>query len=116
MSRFDVQVLVVPRPGLLDPQGKAVHHALSSLGYDSVTQVRVGKAIHLEVEAGSAEEAQSQADAMCRKLLANPVTEHFQVAATPVAEPVGNTPQPAGDAPQSGDSAPQPARGREAAP
>ena len=86
MSRFDVQVLVVPRPGLLDPQGKAVHHALSSLGYGSVAQVRVGKAIHLEVEAESAEEAESQADGMCRKLLANPVTEHFRVRATPVKE------------------------------
>ncbi len=86
MSRFDVQVLVVPRPGLLDPQGKAVHHALSSLGYGSVAHVRVGKAIHLEVEAESAEEAESQADGMCRKLLANPVTEHFRVRATPVKE------------------------------
>lgn len=86
MSRFDVQVLVVPRPGLLDPQGKAVHHALSSLGYDSVAQVRVGKAIHLEVEAESARAAKAQAEAMCRKLLANPVTEHFRVKATPVEE------------------------------
>lgn len=86
MSRFDVQVLVVPRPGLLDPQGKAVHHALSALGYGSVAQVRVGKAIHLEVEAESAEEAESQAEAMCRKLLANPVTEHYRVRATPTEE------------------------------
>lgn len=116
MSRFDVQVLVVPRPGLLDPQGKAVHHALSSLGYDSVTQVRVGKAIHLEVEAASAEEAQSQVDAMCRKLLANPVTEHFQIAATPAAEPVADAARPAGNAPEPAGSTPQPARGREAAP
>lgn len=97
MSRFDVQVLVVPRPGLLDPQGKAVHHALSSLGYDSVAQVRVGKAIHLEVEAESAEAAKSQADAMCRKLLANPVTEHFRVEATPVEEPADGAGEATGD-------------------
>lgn len=74
-------MLVVPRPGLLDPQGKAVHHALASLGWESVKNVRVGKAIHLEVEAHSAEAAADSAREMCRKLLANPVTEDFRVTA-----------------------------------
>ena len=81
MSRFTVEVLVTPRPGLLDPQGKAIHHALSSLGYDAVADVRVGKAIYLEVAADSAEDARERAEEMCRKLLANPVTEDFQVTA-----------------------------------
>ena len=81
MSRFTVEVLVTPRPGLLDPQGKAIHHALSSLGYDAVADVRVGKAIHLEVAAATPEDARELAEEMCRKLLANPVTEDFRVAA-----------------------------------
>ena len=84
MNRFTVEVLVTPRPGLLDPQGKAIHHALSSLGYDSVEDVRVGKAIYLDVAAGSASEATERVEDACRKLLANPVTEDFRVTA---AEP-----------------------------
>ena len=81
MSRFTVEVLVTPRPGLLDPQGKAIHHALSSLGYDAVDEVRVGRAIYLEVAADSSEAAQERVEEMCRKLLANPVTEDFRVTA-----------------------------------
>ncbi len=85
MNQFTVQVLVTPRPGLLDPQGKAIHHALASLGFDSVAAVRVGKAIHLELTAGSAAEAEAAARAMCDKLLANPVTEDFRVTAAATA-------------------------------
>ena len=66
-------------PGLLDPQGKAIHSALQNLGYDDVEDVRVGKAIYLDVTAESAEAAEAQADEMCRKLLANPVTEDFAI-------------------------------------
>lgn len=91
MNRFKVEVLVVPRPGLLDPQGKAVHHALSSLGWSSVKDVRVGKAIHLDVMAETAEGAAEGAEEMCRKLLANPVTEDFVVASvTPDGEQSSN--------------------------
>lgn len=81
MSRFTVQVLVTPRPGLLDPQGKAIHHALSSLGYHTVADVRVGKAIYLHITAASPEAATERVEEMCRKLLANPVTEDFRVTA-----------------------------------
>lgn len=81
MSRFTVEVLVTPRPGLPDPQGKAIHHALASLGYDTVEDVRVGKAIHLEVAAGSAKEAAERIEEACRRLLANPVTEDYRVTA-----------------------------------
>ncbi len=81
MTRFTVEVLVTPRPGLLDPQGKAIHHALSSLGYDAVEDVRVGKAIYLEVAAATPEDARERAEEMCRKLLANPVTEDFRITA-----------------------------------
>ncbi len=79
MSRFHVEVRIKPRPGLLDPEGKAIHHALDALGYDGVDEVRVGKVVDLELEATSSEEARGRVEDMCRKLLANPVTEDFQV-------------------------------------
>ena len=77
--KFRVHVRVVPRAGLLDPQGQAVEHALSALGFAGASEVRVGKAIELSVEASSKHEAHAQAKAMCQKLLANPVTEDFLV-------------------------------------
>ncbi len=80
MSRYKLEVRVKPRPGLLDPQGKAIHHALQSLGWGGVEDVRVGKAIYLDVEAASEAAAIEAAEAMCRKLLANPVTEDFEVS------------------------------------
>lgn len=80
MSRYRLEVLVTPRPGLLDPQGKAVHHSLNSLGWDEVSDVHVGKAIHIDIDAASEEEAVDKVEAMCRKLLANPVTENYEVS------------------------------------
>ena len=79
MSRYQLEVRVKPRPGLLDPQGKAIHGALRSLGWPEVSEVRVGKAIYLDLEAASEGDALDRARAMCRKLLANPVTEDFEV-------------------------------------
>lgn len=80
MSQFRLEVRVKPRPGLLDPQGKAIHHSLNSLGWSGVQDVRVGKAIYIDMEAESEAAALEAADAMCRKLLANPVTEDFEVS------------------------------------
>lgn len=77
---FRVHVRVIPRPGLLDPQGQAVEHALASLGFGGVRDVRVGKAIELGIDAPSAAEAEAAARRMCERLLANPVTEDFVVA------------------------------------
>jgi phosphoribosylformylglycinamidine synthase subunit PurS len=79
VTRYHLEVRVKPRPGLLDPQGKAVAHALTSLGYAGVADVRVGKVLDLEVEAESADAARARGEEMCRKLLANPVTEDFEV-------------------------------------
>lgn len=80
MSRYSLEIRVKPRPGLLDPQGKAIHGALNSLGWPGVEDVRVGKVIYMDLETDSAEKAVAAAQAMCRKLLANPVTEDFVVA------------------------------------
>lgn len=74
-----VHVRVMPRPGLLDPQGQAVEHALASLGFADVTSVRIGKAIELVLDAESPAAAKAAAQAMCERLLANPVTEDFVV-------------------------------------
>ena len=79
MSDFRVEVRVVPRQGILDPQGKAVSGALSSLGFEGVGEVHVGRLITLSLAAPSADAAQEAATTMCRQLLANPVTEDFDV-------------------------------------
>jgi phosphoribosylformylglycinamidine synthase len=79
LSRFHLEIHVTPRPGILDPEGKAIDHALQSLGYGGVRDVRVGKALYLELDAASQEEARDTADEMCRKLLANPVTEDYEI-------------------------------------
>jgi phosphoribosylformylglycinamidine synthase len=76
---YKVHVRIVPRAGLLDPQGQAVEHALNALGFAEASSVRIGKAIELAIEAGTAEDARVRARAMCDKLLANPVTEDYLV-------------------------------------
>lgn len=77
---FSVQVKVMPLKELLDPQGKAVMGGLQNLGLASVNDVRVGKHISLQVEAGSAEQAKTIAEEASKKLLANPVMEYFEVS------------------------------------
>lgn len=80
MSRFRVSLHVVPRRGLLDPQGKAVTDALHALGFKSVQDVHVGRHIVLEVNARTASDAEKDVRAMCERLLANPVTEDCEIA------------------------------------
>lgn len=75
---LQVKVFVTPRSGILDPQGKAVEHALKSLGFAQVTRARVGKYIELDIDASSAEEARAAAKKMCEQLLANPLIEDFR--------------------------------------
>jgi phosphoribosylformylglycinamidine synthase subunit PurS len=75
---FSVLVKVMPLKELLDPQGKAVMGGLQNLGIRSVSDVRIGKSISLQIEAGSADEARQIAEEASRKLLANPVMEYFE--------------------------------------
>lgn len=89
MKSYELEIRVVPRAGLLDPPGKAIHHALHSLGYEGVEEVRVGKAIFVRLEADSEAAARTRAEEMCRKLLANPVTEDFQVIPLGEGAPAG---------------------------
>jgi phosphoribosylformylglycinamidine synthase len=76
---FSVQVKVMPLKELLDPQGKAVMGGLRNLGINSIADVRIGKNITLQVEAGSADQAKEVAAEAARKLLANPVMETFEI-------------------------------------
>ena len=76
---FEVEVRITPRPGLLDPQGNAVANALRSLDFPGVGHVRVGRLIRLSLAAAGPDAAREEADRMCRKLLANPVTEDFDI-------------------------------------
>ena len=80
MTRFRVAVHIVPRRGLLDPQGKAVTDALHSLGFAKVGEVHVGRHLVIETGASDAAAAESSVRTMCERLLANPVTEDFEIA------------------------------------
>jgi phosphoribosylformylglycinamidine synthase subunit PurS len=80
MSRFRVAVHIVPRKGILDPQGKAVSDALHALGFSGVTDTRIGRHIVLHIAAADAKAADAQVREMCGRLLANPVTEDFEIA------------------------------------
>lgn len=71
-----VRVFVSLKPGVLDPQGRAVHHALEGLGFAGVEDVRVGRLIELDVAEGTDDAA---LDAMCQKLLANTVIENYRI-------------------------------------
>ena len=77
---YSVQVKVMPLKELLDPQGKAVMGGLQNLGLQSVSDVRIGKNISLQVEADSSEQAKQIAEDASKKLLANPVMEYFEIS------------------------------------
>lgn len=70
------RVTVTLKPGVLDPQGRAIHHALEGLGFDQVSDVRVGKLIELDVAEGTTE---ADVADMARRLLANTVIESFRI-------------------------------------
>jgi len=74
-----VRIWVTRREGVLDPEGRALVSALRDLGHGSVSDVRTGKLLLLDLEADSAESARSQAAEMCEKLLANPVIEQYTI-------------------------------------
>ena len=79
MSRFRVAVHIVPRQGILDPQGKAVSDALHTLGFAGVLEARVGRYVIIDIDSRDALGAGDRVKEMCQKLLANPVTEDFEI-------------------------------------
>ncbi len=79
MANYIARIYVTPKPGVVDPQGLSILGGLKNLGYDSVSAVRAGR--YLEVQLGDApsrEEAESRTTDMCRQLLANPVIEDYR--------------------------------------
>jgi phosphoribosylformylglycinamidine synthase len=83
--KFRVAVHIVPRRGILDPQGKAIADALRTLGFPGVGDVHVGRRLMIDATADSAAAAKDSVRAMCDKLLANPVTEDFEIASVEAA-------------------------------
>jgi phosphoribosylformylglycinamidine synthase len=73
------RVYVTLKSGVLDPQGKAIHHALEGLGFGGINEVRAGKLIELDLDD---QVSDSQVDEMCRKLLANTVIENYRIERT----------------------------------
>ena len=73
------RVFVMPKNGVLDPQGKAIGHALGTLGFEGIGEVRTGKVIELELAETDPVKAKAEAEAMARRLLANTVIESFSV-------------------------------------
>jgi phosphoribosylformylglycinamidine synthase len=71
-----VRVYVTLKKGVLDPQGKAIHHALEGLGFAGVNDVRAGKLIELDMADGTSD---GDVEEMCRKLLANTVIENYRI-------------------------------------
>jgi phosphoribosylformylglycinamidine synthase subunit PurS len=74
------RVLVRPKEGILDPQGKAVERALPALGFSGVANVRIGRLIELDVEDAS------ELPGLCEKLLANPLIEDYEIQTEPVSQ------------------------------
>ncbi len=80
---FKANVYVSLKKQVLDPQGKTIQHALHDLGFDAVRSLRYGKFMEVEIDCPSREEAERQLDAICRRLLANPVIEDYRFEIAP---------------------------------
>lgn len=72
-------IKVVLRQGILDPQGKAVLHAIRDLGYNNITDVRIGKYIEIELAQNNSKKMKQELEEICKKLLSNPVMENYEV-------------------------------------
>jgi len=83
---YKATISITLRPSILDPEGKTVHHALTNLGYDAIEQVRMGKRAEVWVDTDDEAEARRIAEESCEKLLANPVTENFEITLKPATE------------------------------
>ena len=77
--RYRVRVRIMPRQGILDPQGQAVAHALGALGFEGVAAARVGRSIELDLDAAGEADARERAKRMCERLLANPLIESYEI-------------------------------------
>lgn len=74
------KIHITLKPGILDPQGKTIQHGLAALGFEGITEVRVGKVIELALEGMTLERARAVVEEACQKLLANPVIENYRIS------------------------------------
>ena len=88
-THWHVEVVVMPKDGVSDPQGEAVKGGLAMLGHRGVERVRIGRHLELEVDAVSAEAARAAVTRMSEQLLANPVIEQFEIRAVVEVEAAG---------------------------
>ena len=77
--KFKAEIDIMPLPALLDPQGKTVSASMKNLGLDEITNVRIGKHIHLDIDADSESMAQQKADEACKRLLVNEIMEFYTI-------------------------------------
>jgi phosphoribosylformylglycinamidine synthase PurS subunit len=80
VTRFEALVEVTLRPGIADPQGATIEKALPALGFDSISNVRAGKAFRLDVVASDEEDARKKVEDLCQRFLTNPVIENASIA------------------------------------
>ena len=73
------RIKIMLKNGVLDPQGEAIKHALNNIGFDSVSGVRQGKVIELDIEGSDKIQVRSEIENMCNKMLANTVIENFEI-------------------------------------
>jgi phosphoribosylformylglycinamidine synthase len=73
------RIKIMLKSGVLDPQGAAIKQALNNIGFESVTGVRQGKVVELEVDGSNKNEVRSEIEKMCNKMLSNTVIENFEI-------------------------------------
>jgi len=78
VQTYQAEIYVTLRPSVLDPAGTAVQSSLNQMGYDTVTQVRIGKYIQVSLAAADEDQARQQLERICDQLLANPVIETYR--------------------------------------
>lgn len=76
---YKATISITLRSSILDPEGKTVHHALTNLGYDEIDRVRMGKRAEVWIDEDDEDDARRVAEEACEKLLANPVTEDYEI-------------------------------------
>ena len=82
---YKATISITLRSSILDPEGQTIHHALANLGYDQVDQVRMGKRAEVWIDEDDEDAARAVAREACEKLLANPVTENFDIELEPAS-------------------------------
>lgn len=84
--RARVTVEIRPKAGLRDPEGSAIESAVRALGYQAVHHVHVGKTVGFEMVGASPDDIRNEVDDMCRRVLANPVIEDYEITVHPLPE------------------------------